>query len=66
MRRGGLTGAVVVQIELRYEIGHLVIGHLLAKAACRGSQFARSDRAVAVEVEGHEGRVELVEELERG
>ena len=31
VRRGGLTGAVVVQIELRYEIGHLVIGHLVSK-----------------------------------
>ena len=29
--RGVLTGAVVVQIELRYEIGHLVIGHLVSK-----------------------------------
>jgi hypothetical protein len=31
VRSGGLTGAVVVQIELRYEIGHLVIGHLMSK-----------------------------------
>lgn len=58
--------AVVVQIKLRYEIRHLIIGHLLAEAARRRSQLTHSDRAVTVQVEGDEGRVELVEELERG